>query len=124
MCIENISLNVCCLRSKIFPLNVLYTVRDLQIKETFVFGAQEAQERCKSMNDLGEVAVWYAMHPNVVVGPYHFNNETVQRVGYYQMLDSYLWSEAQQFIQKAEFQQDRSCLHFPSAVRSLLDAML
>lgn len=64
------------------------------------------------------------MHPNVVVIPYYFNKETVRGVSYYQMLYTYVLSEAQQLPQNAVFQQVGAPLHITRTGRSLPDEMI
>lgn len=61
------------------------------------------------------------MTANGVIGLHHFDNETVQREGYYQMVDTYVQSEGQNFPQNAVFLEDRASPHTTRAVRSLLD---
>lgn len=44
---------------------------------------------------LGVTTLWIAVYTDGVLRPYQFTNETGGGVGYYQMLDTYVRSEAQ-----------------------------
>lgn len=59
------------------------------------------------------------MHVVGVVRPYYINNG-VRHVSYYQMLDSYGRSQAQQFPQNSLFQQDELILKLHSPRPSVL----
>lgn len=63
------------------------------------------------------------MHANRAVDSHSFNNETVRRVIYYQMLNTYIQSESQQFPGNAVSQQNGAFLHITCAVRSHFDEM-
>lgn len=61
------------------------------------------------------------MHAYGVLRQHYFINRTAQAVNYYQMLDTYVQSEAQQLSQIAVFQHYGALPHITRAFRSLLD---
>ena len=46
-----------------------------------------------------------------MLDPYYFGNETVRGEDYYQLLDTYVRKESQNFPQNASFQQDGASPH-------------
>lgn len=61
------------------------------------------------------------MHANGAAISYYINKDTVLGVKYYQMLVTYVRSEAQQFPHNIVFPQDEAPPHIRRAIRSLLD---
>lgn len=54
-----------------------------------------------------------------MVGPYYFNSETIRKVDYYRLLDTYVQSGDLQFLLYAAIQEDRAPLLTIRAVLSL-----
>lgn len=61
-----------------------------------VFMALEPESNSRNELQSKRVAVWYAVHGNLEVGPYHSNNETGRAVDHYKFLDNYALWKAQQ----------------------------
>lgn len=62
------------------------------------------------------------MPVNGEVHKYYMNTESV-RVHYYQMLDNYVWAEAQQSQHDAVFLENAATPHSKRAVHSLLKSL-
>ena len=58
-----------------------------------------------------KITVWCAIHSEGVLDPYYFDNETVRKEDYCQLLDTYVRQEAQNFPANALFQQDGASPH-------------
>ena len=67
-----------------------------------------------------KITVWCAIHSEGVLDPYYFNNETVRKEDYCQLLDTYVRDEAPNFPTNALFQQDGASPHTSHEARELL----
>lgn len=97
--------------------------QDLQALRAHVNGADKSKRWSTSWGTKWKGAVWCAVHPNCVVGPYYFKNKIVKGVNWIKMMDTYVLSKAQQFQQNAVFWQDGVSSHNTWAVKSIFDEM-
>ncbi|CAF3997062.1 unnamed protein product, partial [Rotaria sp. Silwood1] len=75
-----------------------------------------------SMNS-PKVTVWCAMSSKMIIGPYFFDESTVDQHNYLGMLQNFFYPFLQKkgLNRKIIFQQDGASIHFAKAVRSRLD---
>lgn len=71
-----------------------------------------------------KLPVWCAVQANGVVCLDYFNDETVRKVDYHQVLDRYVLSKTQQLPQNSASQQDGAVSHFICTVCCILCDML
>jgi len=67
-----------------------------------------------------KVNVWCAMSNKEIIGPYFFENETVNQYNYFHMLKNYFYPiiQRKRLTNKIIFQQDGSPPHFSKEVRT------
>lgn len=77
-----------------------------------VFGVANSQDTRTTQNEIKiqphdshseNTTLWWAVHADALVVSYSFSSRTVRGVDYYQMLESYVRSEAQRFPQNSNF---------------------
>lgn len=88
-----------------------------------IFGARKSAEKFNSIKYRGEIAVWCTWRVNVVVLQFDCNHEILSGGDCYQMVETYIRSEAWQFPQTAFHSPDLALHPTKRAVRSLLDAV-
>jgi DDE superfamily endonuclease/Helix-turn-helix domain (DUF4817) len=71
-----------------------------------------------------KVNVWCALSKNKIIGPYFFEDETVNGQNYLSMLQEYFMFEVRKMhkVRSLVFQQDGAPAHFSTDVRRYLDA--
>ena len=70
-----------------------------------------------------KVNVWFTMSNKQIIGPYFFEDETVNRQNYLQILKNYFYPimQRQRLNNKMIFQQDDTPPHFSKEVRAWLN---
>lgn len=77
--------------------------------KNFIFSdAQNPREfqdhSVRSMN----VKVWCALHARAILEPYYFSKTIFSRDNHRRMMNTFIWSEAQSFLQNGLFLQNRA----------------
>lgn len=102
---DNISSVSGFLRRYIFLMNFFRTTAFAGTYTTLVWGPYNTRKTQQHELRNGKVPVLCSAHANGVLGSYFLNDGTIRKVDYYQMLYSYVHSDAQQLPQDPILQQ-------------------
>lgn len=123
-CMEKISSDPNFLRRIVFSDECVFHVSGIaNTQNTRIWGSENPRQIQEHEAHSEKITVWCAIHANGVLDPYYFFNETVRGDDYFQMLNTYVRSEAAMFPQNALFQQDGAPPHTTREVRSLLNEL-
>lgn len=120
---DNMPLDSVIISRIIFLMNLAFTFHDLRRIGTSVCGARKAKrEKPELPNE--KWTAWRVLYGSGIVDTYYFSSRAVSGVDYYQMLDTYVWSEAQQLTQNVAFQEDGALPYVTVAVYFLFGLMV
>ena len=75
-------------------------------QNTRIWGTKNPREVQQHERNGEKLTLWCAIHSQGVLDPYYFDNETVRKEDYCELLDSYVRAEAENFPDNALFQQN------------------
>ncbi len=90
---------------------VLHVLGIANTQSTGIWGTENLREAQQHEKHCEKLRALCAIHSQVVLDPYYFDNETVRKEDYCELLDSYVRAEAENFPDNALFQQDGAPPH-------------
>ena len=89
-----------------------------------IWGSERPDTVYQSPQSAQSIMVWCALSKKEIIGPYFFENETVNQYSYKRMLRYFFFPKVRDYPDDIMFQQDGAPPHFANSVRQYLDTKL